>query len=96
MSSESHQNNLCVLLDLFHELLETLLKLASVFGASHKETHVQSYDLCQELTSVYLLEPLTIASVSSKKACEDTLAAFQPGLRLEWLDYDKIMVWPFL
>ena len=45
--SHTHQDDILVLLDLLHELLEALLKLTTVLGSSNKEPHVQSDDLRQ-------------------------------------------------
>ena len=41
----THQNDVIILLDLLHELLETLLKLTPLFGAVHQQTHVQGHHL---------------------------------------------------
>mmetsp|Transcript_26776 Transcript_26776/g.58372 ORF Transcript_26776/g.58372 Transcript_26776/m.58372 type:complete len:1072 (-) Transcript_26776:90-3305(-) len=41
----NHQNDVVVLLDLIHELLQTLLKLTTVLGTGNQQTHVKGDDL---------------------------------------------------
>jgi len=45
MEWSTYQNDVIILLDLLHELLEALLKLTPVLGASHQQAHVQRDNL---------------------------------------------------
>lgn len=45
--SVAHQNDVIILLDLLHELLQALLELSPILGASHQEAHVQRDHLRQ-------------------------------------------------
>lgn len=51
----THQNDVIILLDFLHELLETLLKLSPVLGTSHQQTHVKS-DHLHTFIDVVLLQ----------------------------------------
>ena len=49
---DAYQNDLSVLLDFFHQLLEALLKLTTVLSAGNQQTHVKSNDLQQQQSSM--------------------------------------------
>lgn len=48
---KTDQNNVIILLDLLHELLETLLKLSSVLCTSYQQTHVKGDHLHKSTTN---------------------------------------------
>lgn len=45
MEWNAYQNNVIILLDLLHKLLEALLKLTPILGAGHQQSHVQRDNL---------------------------------------------------
>lgn len=51
-SSEAHQNDIVILLNLLHQLLEPLLELTTVLGAGHKQSHVECDHLPPDQYSV--------------------------------------------
>ncbi len=44
-ANATHQDDVVVLLDLVHQLLEALLELTAVLGAGHQQAHVQGHHL---------------------------------------------------
>ena len=45
MEWSAYENDIIILLDLLHELLEALLKLTPILGARHQQAHVQRDNL---------------------------------------------------